>query len=74
MFTKVCETRFFAGACKEKEAQEARSSTYAKFVLLEDGRLVPVEPGGMVEVALNELGAKIVEVEIPSVEKVDQEE
>ena len=74
MFTKVCETTFFAGVCKEKEAQETRSSTDIRFVLLEDGRLVPVEPGGMVEVGLDEMGAKIVEVEIPPKGKVDQEE
>jgi hypothetical protein len=31
---------------------------------MRDGRLVAVEPGGMVDVAIHELGAEIVEVEI----------
>jgi hypothetical protein len=50
----------------------APESTTIRFVLLEDGRLVPVEPGGMVEIALNELGAKIVEAETPSGEMENQ--
>ena len=31
---------------------------------MRDGRLVEVEPGGMVDVAYHELGAEIVEVEL----------
>jgi hypothetical protein len=46
----------------EGENEKATLPTWIRFVVLEDGRLVPVEPGGMVEVALNELGAKVVEV------------
>jgi hypothetical protein len=33
-------------------------------ILMRDGRLVAVEPGGMVDVAYHELGAEIVEVEV----------
>jgi hypothetical protein len=44
------------------EQEKANLSTSIRFVILEDGRLVPVEPGGMVEVALSELGAQVVEV------------
>jgi hypothetical protein len=46
----------------EKESQRGEIS----FILLEDGRLVPVERGGMVELALRELGAKVVEVKTPT--------
>jgi hypothetical protein len=44
------------------EQEKANLPTSIRFVILEDGRLVPVEPGGMVELALSELGAKVVEV------------
>ncbi len=72
MFTKEGAIRLFGKVCGEDDGSESRSSSIQKFVLLEDGRLVPVEPGGMVEIALNELGAKIVEVRIQSEERVNQ--
>ncbi len=31
---------------------------------LEDNRYVEIEPGGMVDLALNELGARIIKVEV----------
>jgi hypothetical protein len=74
MFTKEGMVPLFGKICTGEHAQESKHAPFRKFVLLDDGRLVPVEPGGMVEVALNELGAKIVKVEIPSGEKVEQEE
>jgi hypothetical protein len=58
--------------CTDKEIRIIRPAASDKFVLLEDGRMIPVEPGGMVEIALNELGAKIVEAEIPSGEMENQ--
>ena len=73
MFTKEGSVHLFDKSCAEDHTQDSKSSSIGRFVLLEGGRLVPVEPGGMVEVALNELGAKIVKVEIPSGERVDQE-
>ncbi len=72
MFTKEGAIRLFGKVCGEDNRSESISSSIPKFVLLEDGRLVPVEPGGMVEIALNELGAKIVEVQIRPEERVDQ--
>lgn len=73
MFTKEGISRLFERICSEEEAQEVTTSNIEKFVVLDNGRLVPIEPGGMVELALNELGAKIVEVKNPFREKVDQE-
>jgi len=70
MFTKEGINRLFGKSCQEENGQEAQSSSVHKFVLLENGRLVPIEPGGMVEIALNELGARIIEVEIRGPEKV----
>jgi hypothetical protein len=34
-----------------------------RLILLDDGRLIPVETGGMVDIAMKELGAKIVEID-----------
>jgi hypothetical protein len=36
------------------------------YILLDDGRLMPVQSGGMVELALKELGARLVGVEAAS--------
>ena len=73
MFTKEGISHLFDRICSEEEAQEVPTSNIEKFVVLDNGRLVPIEPGGMVELALNELGAKVVEAEIPSGEKIAQE-
>lgn len=73
MFTKEGVSQLSERICSEEEAQEVTTSNIEKFVVLDNGRLVPIEPGGMVELALNELGAKIVEVKNPFREKVDQE-
>jgi hypothetical protein len=71
MFTKEGMERLFGRACSGDDGQEKKSSSsHNRFVILENGRLVPIEPGGMVEIALNELGARIIEVEIRGPEKV----
>jgi hypothetical protein len=72
MFTKEGAIRSFGKLCGDDNGSESQPSSIRKFVLLEDGRMVPVEPGGMVEIALGELGAKIVEVQIHPEERVNQ--
>jgi hypothetical protein len=72
MFTKEGAIRLFGEVCGDDNGSGSQSSSIQKFILLEDGRLVLVEPGGMVEIALDELGAKIVEVQTHPEERVDQ--
>lgn len=74
MLTKEGVERLFGRDCSGKDGQENEPLSLHKLVLLENGRLVPIEPGGMVEMALNELGAKIIKVEIPGPEKVKPKE
>ena len=73
MFVKEAKSYLFEEPCSKEDTTKARERNIKKFILLEDGRMVPVDPGGMVEVALIELGAKVVEVEDLSGEKVNQE-
>ncbi len=49
---------------KGKRASPAPSAqSIIRLIYLEDGRVVPVEPDGMVDIALRELGAKVIDVE-----------
>lgn len=41
-----------------------------KVIHLEDGRRAPIEAGGMVDLALHEFGAKVVEVKIIDAQEV----
>jgi len=59
--------------CKVKHPEKESPKGKIKFILLEDSRLVPVEPGGMVEMALRELGARVVEVDFQNRERESQE-
>ena len=72
MFVKEPIIYLLEQSCSKENTTKVRKKAIRKFVLLEDGRMVPVEPGGMVEVGLSELGAKVVEVDLPNGEKVSQ--
>jgi len=60
---------------KPSASQDTRSVTDAllPFTVLqpEDEQRIPIKPGGMVDVAVHELGAKIVKVELLEEEEVE---
>lgn len=62
MFVNQAINRLVDKKCADEGIQAIRPAALERFVLLEDGRLIPVEPGGMVELALTELGARVVTV------------
>jgi hypothetical protein len=49
---------------REVSPQTLDSVVTIEVIYLEDGRCAPVKPGGMVDVALRELGARVVEVKV----------
>jgi hypothetical protein len=61
MVNKMLEITKVEQTCTTDEVEHAEDvSTYLHIELL-DGRLAPVESGGLVELALNELGAELVD-------------
>ena len=48
---------------RSRSSFESRTHVTMKFVRLKDGRLVPIQPDGMVDIALREMGAELVEIE-----------
>jgi hypothetical protein len=48
------------------ETPAGKRTSSRRYVALDDGRLTPIEPDGMVDVAISEMGARIAEVELIS--------
>ena len=48
---------------KSKSPNRARMCTVVKAARTKDGKVVSIVPGGMVDVALHELGARLTEAE-----------
>ncbi|NIS81921.1 MAG: hypothetical protein GTO14_17305 [Anaerolineales bacterium] len=48
----------------ETSQQALDTMVTIEVIYLDDGLYAPVEPGGMVDVALRELGARVVEVKV----------
>ncbi|NIM94943.1 MAG: hypothetical protein GTO18_14675 [Anaerolineales bacterium] len=53
----------FWGMGHRKKEPKAVRPPIRKYIEIKDGRLIPIDPDGMVDVAVRELGARVVDVD-----------
>jgi hypothetical protein len=64
---KSVETPIDTEVSSGRKDLKQESGPAMKYVALDDGRLTPIEADGMVDVAISEMGAIVVDVETHSV-------